>query len=466
MMSDRSKTKEQLIQELTALRKRLADLAILEKEHGKLIGALARAEERFRLLYEQAPVGYQSLDAEGCLLEINQAWLDLFGYTREEVIGRWFGSFLSPRHIDRFRENFPRFKAQGEIHGIEFEMVRKDGSMVIASFDGRIGYDGQGAFKQTHCVLQDITDRKRAEDALRESEERYRTAIEFCNDGVKIVQHGRYVYVNKRMAEMCGYESTHDIIGEPMALLIHPDDRSKVIEANERRLSGEPVPSHYEVRSLRRDGSSFETEASATTILYKGDPATLVFTRDIRERKQLERRLRKMSLLDDLTGLYNRRGFFALADQQIKLAARTNQTLLLFFADADNMKDINDSLGHRQGDRALKEIAYTLKDTFRQSDVIGRIGGDEFAVLAVNTALETGHILLTRLRAHLDRYNKRDRKDFTLSLSVGTARYDPEHPSSLDELMAHADRLMYEEKRGKLRSNGGLVGPASPSPQP
>lgn len=145
-------------------------------ENEKATKLLQESEERFHSLFNKAPLGYQSLDSDGNFIEVNQKWLDSLGYTSNEVIGKWFGDFLSPMYQEEFRKRFPLFKAQGQIHS-EFEMIHKDGQKLFIAFEGKIGYDLNGNFKQTHCILQDITGRKRAEDALLESEERYRTVV-------------------------------------------------------------------------------------------------------------------------------------------------------------------------------------------------------------------------------------------------------------------------------------------------
>jgi diguanylate cyclase (GGDEF)-like protein len=132
----------------------------------------------------------------------------------------------------------------------------------------------------------------------------------------------------------------------------------------------------------------------------------------------------------------------------LKFAERIKKSIVLLFIDLDHMKWINDTLGHQEGDTSLVEIAAILRQTFRQSDIIGRMGGDEFAVLAIDTAHE-GRNTAARLRAALDSYNKSETRRYKLSLSVGAAHFDPENPSPLDELIAAADNLMYEEKRTK-----------------
>ena len=132
--------------------------------------ALRESEERYRHLYERSPLPYQSLDADGEVIEVNPAWLQVLGYTEEEVIGHWFGEFLAPETVKAFRQNFPRFLAQGQIQ-VEFNMVHKDGHWVTMVIDGRIGHDAQGAFVQTHCVLSDVTERRKAENTIRQQRE-------------------------------------------------------------------------------------------------------------------------------------------------------------------------------------------------------------------------------------------------------------------------------------------------------
>ncbi len=178
-------------------------------------------------------------------------------------------------------------------------------------------------------------------------------------------------------------------------------------------------------------------------------------------RKGAEETLRTMVLVDELTGLYNRRGFLTLSRQQLKMADMTKRGALLLFADFDHLKRINDALGHPEGDMALIEVANVLKETFRESDIIARIGGDEFAILAIGARHDTAEILTTHLQENLEARNARGGRRYKVSLCVGVARYDPEHPCSIDELLAQADKSMYEQKEGnqKRLSSRGLAAP-------
>jgi diguanylate cyclase (GGDEF)-like protein len=165
------------------------------------------------------------------------------------------------------------------------------------------------------------------------------------------------------------------------------------------------------------------------------------------ERKRMEQEIRSLSLTDELTGLYNRRGFTLLAEQEMKLAHRIKRSMLLFFGDVDNLKTINDSLGHTHGDLALKEVSTILKKIFREADIPARIGGDEFVVLAVDASVESADILTNRLQASLERRNQQGDQPYQLTLSMGIARYDPEAPCTVSELIAQADDLMYRQKQ-------------------
>lgn len=160
----------------------------------------------------------------------------------------------------------------------------------------------------------------------------------------------------------------------------------------------------------------------------------------------LDREIRCLAVTDELTGLYNRRGFLASATHQIKLAHRHTQDLLLLFCDVDNLKWINDSFGHHEGDLALIRAADALKMTFRDSDILARLGGDEFAVLASEASIPNRQAIVPRLEQNLAKASAKEFR-YKLSFSIGMARFYPETPSSLGELMARADQDMYAHKK-------------------
>ena len=176
----------------------------------------------------------------------------------------------------------------------------------------------------------------------------------------------------------------------------------------------------------------------------------LVSVEEARRRDQQEKEeLLNQSLVDELTNLYNRRGFFNLVRPQISLSHRSKQNMYLLFADLDGLKSINDNLGHHAGDQALIETATVLTRTFRKSDIIARISGDEFVVLLTEANTDGEQAILNRLQSGLDEHNSEENRRWDLSMSVGVVRYDAADPCSIDELMIRADELMYEQKSRK-----------------
>jgi PAS domain S-box-containing protein len=159
---------------------------------------LRESEERFRLFYEQAPVAYHSLDADGHLLEVNDTWLQMLGYARAEVVGRWFGEFVVPAQVEQFRERFQQLIASGKGCATELDLVCRDGTIVTVSIEGRAGHDQHGVFRHTHCVLHNITEQKRHQEGLK----RRAAELEQFNR-LAIGRELRMVELKRRINELC-----------------------------------------------------------------------------------------------------------------------------------------------------------------------------------------------------------------------------------------------------------------------
>jgi two-component system cell cycle response regulator len=188
-------------------------------------------------------------------------------------------------------------------------------------------------------------------------------------------------------------------------------------------------------------------EAGASDFIKK--PFTLKELVARIEHGRLHERMNTMLLTDELTGLYNRRGFFTLGEYQLKIAKRQLRGLYMLYADLDDLKGINDTWGHREGDVALKEIADVLKNNYRESDIIARIGGDEFVVMPAGSGSDDTGLIIDRLHKAIDIYNSKSNSNYKLSMSAGAAFYDPTAPCSIDELLARGDKSMYERKKCK-----------------
>lgn len=294
-------------------------------------------------------------------------------------------------------------------------------------------------------LLKEMNERAWTERAMAESEEKYRSLVESAEDSIYVVdREQRYVFMNRKHISRLG-QPRETLIGQPYGAFHSPEETIRFREKIERVFTtGE---SFKEEHKSRRDGRYFLQTLSAVKDHEGKTIAVTVISKDITELKQMEDTLMALSLTDDLTGLYNRRGFLALALQELKVAKRLNKGLFVLYADLDNLKWINDTYGHQEGDRALQETGRILRNSCRDSDIVARFGGDEFVVLQIEAA-ETGmELLAERLRKNLGRYNSEGNQGYTLSLSTGTAWCDPGTPCSIEELLVQADRSMYEQKR-------------------
>jgi diguanylate cyclase (GGDEF)-like protein/PAS domain S-box-containing protein len=299
-----------------------------------------------------------------------------------------------------------------------------------------------------------FTDLKRTENSLRESEGRFRALVEQAAVGVTEVEigTGRYITVNRRFCEMVG-RTEEEMLATTFLAITHPDDLHLHDDKLALLLAGKIKNFTLEKRYVRKDGKSVWVENTVSALWTPGKTTgnNIIVVQDITERKRMEEEIREMSLRDGLTGLYNRRGFITLAEQQLKAAIRAKKQTQLAFIDVDDLKWINDNLGHEEGDKALIDTANILRQTFRESDIIARLGGDEFAILAIDAADMHQEDFSRRLQQHIDVCIAKESRQYKLSLSWGAAIYNPESPISLDQLISAADKLMYDQKKTKSK---------------
>jgi|GEM_PF-703660 diguanylate cyclase (GGDEF)-like protein/PAS domain S-box-containing protein len=408
-----------------------------------------RSEELFTILANHSPVAVYIIQ-EGRFVYVNSFFEENTGYEAKDLIGTSPFNLVPAGERESLRENaIAMLKRRGNTP-YESTVIDRSGNLHwILETVTPISYLGRRAVLGT---FTDISDRKKAETLLRESEERFRILTELSLVGVYLVQDDLFRYVNPAFARIHGYED-HEIMGKlgPVDMAL-PRHRDAVLNDLRRRVEGTATSACFDFDILRKDGTVRTVEVHGVRADYDGKPAVLGTLIDVTERKQMEEGLRVLSVRDELTGLYNRRGFVTLAEQQIRVAGRAKKDMTLFFLDVDSLKQINDTFGHGAGDQVLKEFGEVLRRTFRGSDIIGRVGGDEFAVLVTNSEAPGNTTLTSRLNRNIASRNNRPEGPCPFSVSIGSANYDPREPASLDRLLSQADSMMYSEKRGKTQA--------------
>lgn len=410
-------------------------------------------EEYFSAIFGSLPVGIAlSKLNDGRLIDVNPAMLAMLGYTRKELVGctsQEAGFWSSTEDRERAAD---ALRVCGRVDGLELQCRKKSGETgIMFGTSELIHFSGED---YVLTALFDISDRKRNEEALKESESRFRSAFEASAIGTALVgMDGAIFKVNQSLCNSLGF-SDAELRGADFQSVTHPEDVESDRDHRHRLINRE-VP-HYRVeqRWYHKDGHMLWVLLNVAMVEDDGTfPSYLIYQiEDITERKQLEQRLQTMSIRDELTGLYNRRGFFALCEQQLKLASRAGgEHFTLFFADLDDLKWINDTLGHLEGDAAIVAVAQILRDTFRESDIVGRMGGDEFAAFAVGA--REANSLKSRLRANIDEFNRTSQSNWTLSVTVGVTSCKSAESVTLETMIAQADASMYEEKRQRQKQH-------------
>ena len=256
---------------------------------------MAQSEEKHRLLYENAPLAYQSLDEEGCFLDVNPSWLTTLGYERADVIGKPFSSFLHPDWKQHFEKNFPEFKKKGSIHDVQFKLRHKDGHYIDVSFEGCIGYNMDGSFRQTYCVFKDISSTKKATEALEAREKRFRQIYENLSVGLaRISLDNRILEANEAYAEMLGYDAKV-LIGMHLKSFTMPDVLDENLENQARLIRGEIDHYRMEKHFIHKSGKTVYGILDANLVRdVNGHPDHLIGSViDISGRKEMEKALKK-----------------------------------------------------------------------------------------------------------------------------------------------------------------------------
>jgi PAS domain S-box-containing protein len=256
--------------------------------------ALRRTEEKYRKIFENATEGIFQATDDGRILSANPAFARVHGFDSAEEFISSVPDITKLHMNPEERHTMLRLLHQaGRLENYEIRMFRRDGSIRWISLNAKLVRDESGEPLFHEGTMQDITERKEAEKALRESEERYRTVVEQSNDAIAIIRGRAHVFVNSRFVEMFGYSTVEEVLALPIDFNIHPDDLKRVLSIVDATLKGEAAPLRYEFKGITRNGTVIHIEVAATNITYAGDLVTFVYLRDITERKVVEEALRE-----------------------------------------------------------------------------------------------------------------------------------------------------------------------------
>ncbi|MCL4234691.1 MAG: PAS domain S-box protein, partial [Deltaproteobacteria bacterium] len=416
--------------------------------------ALRDSEERFRQLFAGVTDALfvheiRNDGSPGRFVEVNDPACRRLGYSREELLR------MSPRDIDvpppEGNELTPigvqlragRFLTFEQVH------VARDGRHIPVEISSRV-FELAGR-SMVMSIARDISQRKEAERALKESEERFRMLTEESLTGVFLQKEGRLTYSNRRLAQMLGYrpEDIQTKLGTHVLEFVHPGDRDQVRMNLEERAKGGNPPSEYECRMLTAQGKPVWVAMLVSQITHDGIPSTIGHVVDVTERKRNVERLQFLSYHDPQTGLRNRT-FFEELMERYSNGERLPGPVSIVVADIDGLKVVNDTFGHRAGDEHIATFARMLADTFNGANEVCRVGGDEFCVVMPDTPVDLVSLRVTEAIERVKRFNSRSPR-IPISVSIG---HSTSHSAneSIFEVYQRADDNMYQYKLTQIES--------------
>jgi len=426
----------------------MVGIAAPSLENSSLYKRMQAIEEKYRGIVENAIEGIFQMTPNGRILMANPSLVRILGYESLPELLVSEGDIARQVFADekQYRSWIGEIEKLGEVRNYEARMLRQDQRVVWVLINARAVRDRDGNDVYYEGTVIDVSRQKEMENVLIHAAREWRVTFDSIHDMVWLSDpDGTILRCNK---------ATREYLNKPFAEIIN--------QPCFRVMHGTAVP--IEDCPLARTKG---TKTRETKILQIGerwynitvDPildesgnlkGAVHVISDITQNKQAEEELRAMSLRDELTGLLNRRGFLTLAEQQLRLVQRMKTRLILLFIDLDRMKWINDTLGHPEGDLALKNAGIILKKTFRESDLIARVGGDEFVVVTLNSFDESMETILARLERNLSAFNAANQAPYPLSLSIGAVSSEEEEPCTIEALLTKADRRMYENKKAKI----------------
>ena len=407
--------------------------------------ATVKNEEIFRSLYDDAPLGYHSLDENGHYIIVNDTFANMLGMSKSEMVGKHFSDFMTDESSVNMSGKFKAFKERGSVDVI-FEMRHRKGHTIPVRFMGKIAYKSDGEFKQTHCILMDISNEVEYQKGIIQSKERLEDIINLTAEGIYTLdKEGNCLSINQKALELLEYDSEEAIIGKNMHKLIHHSKpNGEVIELNdcaasEAQLNGRSIVKSKE-NFWKNNGLSFEVSYNSSPIISNGELlGSLVSFRDNTINTNIVNSLVNMSYHDTLTGVFNRRYY----EEEIKnIDVEKNYPLSIIVSDINGLKLVNDAFGHYAGDKLLISATEVFTHHARNNDFIARLGGDEFAIIMPNTNHKE---VENRVKDMIESCKNYNVKAVKLSVSFGF-KTKVDSSVAFDEVYKSAEDSMYRMK--------------------
>ncbi len=397
-------------------------------------------EEKFKILYEEVPYAYQSLNKDGIIKDVNKKWLELTGYTKEEVIGKKFSSYLKDDE-EILITNFSKFLENKYINNVKYTVIKKDGSTILVSFNGKISNIKNKI--RTHCVLQDITQKVKIDKKLKLSD----IVFENTTEGIVITNsRNEIVSVNKAFSQITQYEK-NDVCGKNPSIF-SSGRHDKIFYGNLWKNLKEHGFWKGEIWNRKKDGEIYPEWINISTVVNENKQITnyIAIFSDITKIKDSAAKIEYLAHHDPLTDLPNRLLLHARLENSLERASEEQKRLAVLFIDIDNFKLVNDTYGHTIGDKLISLVAKKLEKNIRKNDTIARIGGDEF-IIVIEDVRDHSNIekIAYKLIQEFRNPLKLQEYKFDTTVSIGISIF-PNNGLNSEDLIKQADTAMYSAK--------------------
>lgn len=427
------------------------------KKHIENIAELEQSEESLLRVLAGSHLGFWDWNLSTGEVKRNAIWAEMLGYDLDDIAftTRQWSDFVHPDDREAAWESI-RAVLDGRTaeHQMIYRMKTRDGEYKWILDCARVmRRDERGKPLRMTGTHSDVSKLKLTEEALTLSEERFRRIFETTGVGISQVGlDGRFLLVNDTFCHITGY-SREELLNEKknFQAITYPDDLQNNVQVLDRLCQGDINRRDLEKRYIRKNGTIAWVKLSIALLRdAAGQPASLISAvQDITRFKSLQQELELRAHIDYLTGIPNRRYFMELAEHELARAQRYGNEVAIFMLDVDFFKQVNDEHGHKAGDKVLREIAHIMRSVLREVDVLGRIGGEEFAIVLPQTGRQMAAEVAERLREQVagGKMMLDSGVMLNVTLSIGVAMMTPLR-GDLDSLMGQADKGLYEAKAG------------------